>query len=72
MLILKKSNLFKMNCFICNDKPNLAIPLLVCGCYLCSACYCDEKSKKHIKCPSCNKSLKRGVKKNKQLIKKLI
>ena len=55
-------------CFLCNDDQNNQIPLLVCGCYCCSECYCKLKSSGINNCLVCDKKLKRSGIKNKLII----
>lgn len=56
-----------MNCYKCDKGPNLDIPLLRCGCYVCPPCYCLIKGEKINNCLICDKKLIRGRKLNKPL-----
>ena len=52
-------------CNVCNDDQNNQIPLLVCGCYCCSECYCKLKSSGINNCITCKKPLRRSSRRNK-------
>lgn len=54
-----------MDCYICLDKPDIRIPLLRCGHYVCCECYCGLKRHKYNECQICKKKLIRGARKNK-------
>ena len=51
-------------CYICLEYVD-RIPLLRCGHFICSECYCQMKNKKLNNCLICDKKLIRGSKKNK-------
>lgn len=59
-----------MDCYICLEAPDKNIPLLQCGHYVCSNCYCSLKFYKMNNCSICSKKLIRGARKN--TIKKTI
>ena len=52
-----------MYCYICLEAPDQNIPLLKCGHYICSHCYCQLKSHGFNSCSVCSKKLIRGSKK---------
>ena len=52
-----------MYCYICLEAPDKNIPLLKCGHYICSHCYCQLKSHGFNSCSVCSKKLIRGSKK---------
>ena len=54
-----------MDCYLCQEKENIQVPLLVCGHYCCTVCYCKIKSSRYNECFVCNERLKRSNKKNK-------
>ena len=45
-------------CLLCDEKDN-QIPLLVCGHYICCACYTQLKCNRIDKCPFCFDKLRR-------------
>lgn len=53
-----------MNCYQCYQGPDPNVPLLRCGHYICTVCYCQLKSSHIFKCLHCDKKLIRGFKKN--------
>ncbi len=51
-------------CYCCKEEKHSQIPLLVCGCYCCSECYCKLKSSGYNNCLLCKKTLRRSSKGN--------
>ena len=56
-----------MICYLCQENKNCQVPLLVCGHYCCSKCYCNIKSSRYNNCLVCSEKLKRSNKKNRLL-----
>ena len=54
-----------MNCYHCQSPPDIQIPLLRCGCYVCSSCYTKIKLYMSLNCLICKRKLIRGSKLNK-------
>ena len=49
-----------MNCYLCNKEPDLNVPLLRCGDYVCPPCYCKIKGSGENNCILCERRLIRG------------
>ncbi len=54
----------KTPCYECKQTPETIIPFLSCGCFLCPKCYCKFQDQHIRHCQICDRTLRRGIKKN--------